>query len=80
LSTNGPFDLQGQGTAWLNNLPPGGQTVPGVGDGAYFLMQSTASDFWAVKGQIGIHISIAFQSLTVEQFTTLANAAFGRLS
>jgi hypothetical protein len=79
LSTNGPFDLQGQGTAWLKTLP-GGQTVPGVGDGAYFLMQSTASDFWAVKGQIGIHISIAFQSLTVEQFTTLANAAFGRLS
>jgi hypothetical protein len=78
LGTNGPFDLQGQGTAWLNNLPRGGQTVPGVGDGAYVLVQSTASDFWAVKGQIGIHISIAFQSLTVEQFTALANAAFGR--
>jgi len=78
LSTNGPFDLQGQGTAWLDPRP-GGEPVPGVGDGAYLLQGSTASDFWAVKGQVGIHISISFQSLTVEQFVTLANAAFGHI-
>jgi hypothetical protein len=79
LSTNGPFDLQGQGTAWLDPLS-GGEIVPGVGDGAYVLKGSTASDFWAVKGQTGIHISIAQQSLTVEQFTVLANAAFGHIA
>jgi hypothetical protein len=79
LSTNGPFDLQGQGTAWLDPLQ-GGETVPGVGDGAYVLNGSTASDFWAVKGQTGIHISIAQQSLTVEQFTVLANAAFDHIA
>lgn len=79
LGTNGPFDLQGQGTAWLDPLPSGGETVPGVGDTAYMLNGSTGNDFWAVKGQIGIHISISYQFLTVEQFTTLANAAFGRI-
>jgi len=79
LATNGPFDLEGQGTAWLDNLPSGGESVPGVGDRAYVLNGSTASDFWAVKGQVGIHISISFQSLTVEQFATLANAAFGHI-
>lgn len=79
LSTNGPFDLQGQGTAWLDPIA-GGETVPGVGDGAYVLNGSTASDFWAVKGQTGIHISIAQQSLTVEQFTVLANAAFEHIA
>jgi hypothetical protein len=77
LSTNGPFDLPG-GT-WLAPLPSGGETVPGVGDEAYLLNGSTASDFWAVKGQVGIHISISYQSLTVEQFATLANAAFGHI-
>jgi hypothetical protein len=77
LSTNGPFDLPG-GT-WLAPLPSGGETVPGVGDEAYLLTGSTASDFWAVKDQVGIHISISFQSLTVEQFATLANAAFGHI-
>jgi hypothetical protein len=80
LSTNGPFDLEGQGTAWLDSLPSGGESVPGVGDGAYVFNGSTASDFWAVKGQTGIHISIAQQSLTVEQFTVLANAAFDRIA
>ena len=77
LSTNGPFDLPG-GT-WLAPLPSGGETVPGVGDEAYLLNGSIASDFWAVKGQTGIHISISYQSLTVEQFKTLANAAFGHI-
>jgi hypothetical protein len=80
LSTNGPFDLEGQGTAWLDNLPSGGESVSGVGDRAYVLNGSTASDFWAVKGQTGIHISIAQQSLTVEQFTVLANAAFDHIA
>jgi hypothetical protein len=80
LSTNGPFDLEGQGTTWLDNLPSGGESVPAVGDGAYVVTGSTASDFWAVKGQTGIHISIAQQSLTVEQFTELANAAFDRIA
>lgn len=79
LGTNGPFDLEGQGTAWLDGLPSGGETVPGVGDQAYMLNGSTASDFWAVKGQTGIHIGISYQFLTVEQFITLANAAFGRI-
>jgi len=79
LSTNGPFDLQGQGTAWLDPLPSGGETVPGVGDGAYVLNASTGNDFWAVKGQTGIHISISYQFLTVDQFTTLANAAFAHI-
>jgi hypothetical protein len=79
LSTNGPFDLEGQGTAWLDPLS-GGETVPGVGDGAYVLKASTGSDFWAVKGQTGIHISISQQSLTVEQFTVLANAAFEHIA
>jgi len=77
LSTNGPFDLPG-GT-WLNPLPSGGEAVPGIGDEAYLLNGSTASDFWAVKGQVGIHISISYQSLTVDQFATLANAAFGHI-
>jgi hypothetical protein len=77
LSTNGPFDLPG-GT-WLAPLPSGGEAVPGVGDEAYLLNASSASDFWAVKGQVGIHISISYQSLTVEQFATLANAAFGHI-
>ena len=80
LSTNGPFDLQGQGTAWLDNLPSGGESVPGVGDGAYVFNGSTASDFWAVKGQTGIHISIAQQSLSVEQFTVLAEAGFTHIA
>jgi len=80
LSTNGPFDLEGQGTAWLDNLPSEAEPVSGVGDGAYLLKGSTASDFWAVKGQSGIHISIAQQSLTVEQFTMLAHAAFGHIA
>jgi hypothetical protein len=79
LATNGPFDLQGQGTAWLDPLPPGGETVPGVGDGAYMFNASTGNDFWAVKGQIGIHVGISFQFLTAEEFTTLANAAFGHI-
>jgi hypothetical protein len=79
LSTNGPFDLQGQGTGWLDNLPPGGETVDGVGDEAYMFNASTGNDFWAVKGQTGIHISISFQFLTAEQFTTLANAGFGHI-
>ena len=79
LSTNGPFDLEGQGTAWLEPLS-GGETVPGVGDGAYMLKASTATDFWAVKGQTGIHISIADQTLTVDQFAALANAAFGHIA
>lgn len=79
LGTNGPFDLQGQGTAWLDPLPPGGETVAGVGDEAYMFNASTGNDFWAVKGQVGIHIGISFQFLTAEQFTTLANAAFGHI-
>jgi hypothetical protein len=79
LGTNGPFDLAGQGTAWLDTLPPDSKPVPGVGDGAYIFNAATGNDFWAVKGQIGIHISISFQFLTVEQFTTLANAAFGHI-
>jgi len=49
------------------------------GDNLDILDASTASDFWAVKGQTGIHISIAFQSLTVDQFAELANAAFGHI-
>lgn len=79
LGTNGPFSLQGQGTAWLDPLPPGGETVVDVGDQAYMFNASTGNDFWAVKGQTGIHIGISFQFLTVEQFTTLANAMFGRI-
>jgi hypothetical protein len=79
LATNGPFDLEGQGTAWLDPLPSGGETVPGVGDQAYMLNASTGNDFWVVKDQTGFHISMSFQFLTVEQFTTLANAAFGRI-
>lgn len=77
LSTNGPFDLPER--TWLAPLPSGGERVPGVGDEAYLLNASTASDLWAVKGQVGIHISISYQSLTVEQFATLANAAFGHI-
>jgi hypothetical protein len=80
LATNGPFDLQGQGIAWLEPLPPGGETVTGVGDQAYMLNASTGNDFWAVKDQTGIHISMSFQFLTVEQFSTLANAAFDRVA
>jgi hypothetical protein len=80
LGTNGPFDLQGQGTAWLEPLPSDGETVPGVGDKAYLLNGSTGNEFWAVKGQIGIHLGIDGQSLTVEQFTVLANAAFDRIA
>jgi hypothetical protein len=79
LSTNGPFDLQGQGTAWLDTGPSGGETVDGVGDGAYMLNSATGNDFWAVKGQVGIHIGISFQLLTAEQFATLANAGFGHI-
>ena len=70
----------GAGTAWLNDLPPGGQTVPGIGDGAYLLKGSNGGDLWAVKGQTGIRISISFQFLTVELFTSLANAAFDRIA
>lgn len=80
LSTNGPFDLQGQGTAWLDDLPSGGEDVPGVGDRAYIFNGSTGNDFWAVKGQTGIHISMSYQFLTAEQFTVLANAAFDRIA
>jgi hypothetical protein len=80
LETNGPFDLQGQGIAWLNTLPSGGETVTGVGDGAYMLNASTGNDFWAVKDQTGIHIGISYQFLTVEEFTTLANAAFDHIA
>jgi hypothetical protein len=79
LQTNGPFDLQGQGTAWLDDLPSGGETVVGVGDEAYMFNASTGNDFWAVKGQTGIHIYISFQFLTVEQYSTLANAMFARI-
>jgi hypothetical protein len=80
LGTNRPFDLEGQGTAWLDNLPSGGESVPSVGDRAYVVNGSTASDFWAVKGQTGIHIGIAQQSLTVEQFTVLANTGFDHIA
>ena len=79
LATNGPTDLEGELTAWLDNLPPGGEKVPGVGDGAYLRNASTGNDFWVARGRISIHISISFQFLTVAQFTTLANAAFDHI-
>ena len=79
LATNGPLDLQGEETAWLDTLPPGGEAVTGAGDQAYLLNESTGNDFWAVKGRTVIHIGISFQFLTAEQFTTLANAAFARI-
>jgi hypothetical protein len=80
LATNGPFDLQGQGTAWLDPLRPGAEIVSDVGDGATLLNGSNGGDFWAVNDQTGIHISISYQFLTAEQFATLANAAFDRIA
>lgn len=79
LSTNGPFDLEGQGTDWLKDLPAGGQMVSGVGDRAAYLAEGGGDELWAVKGQIGIHISIDYQHLSADQMSDLARAAFARL-
>jgi len=79
LGTNGPFDLEGQGTDWLKNTPGDGEMLSGVGDGAYYLAASRGDDLWAVKGQVGIHIGIDYQHLSAEQLSALANLALGRL-
>ncbi len=79
FGTNGPFDLEGQGTDWLKDTPGDGEMLSGVGDGAYYLAGTRGDELWAVKGQVGIHVGIDYQHLSAEQLSALATLALGRL-
>jgi len=77
------FDAEGQGVGmWASTRTdpsfPNATDVAGVGDDAFVTGDGGWTDFWAVKGQVALHV-MAGRGLTVAQYAALARAAYARL-
>jgi hypothetical protein len=77
------FDIGADGPAWADNARtdyPGAATIAGVGDGAWVNDAPLATDLFAARGQVGLHIFVAHhEPVAVERLAELARAAFARL-
>lgn len=77
------FDTEGQGTDFWDSAraeSPGATDIPGLADVAFTTASPRATDLFAVKGTIGLHVHLfEHDPLTVDQLAAMARAALARL-